>query len=122
MRNRNYLLLALVLCGTLGASSVWAQHRHSHSRTHVGVAIGVPAYWPYYTAPYPYAYPPYSYPYNYPPVIAVQPSPPVYVERGPGESEEEYFWYFCNNPHGYYPYVKECRTSWQRVTPSPQGN
>jgi len=120
MRNMKYFFLALALMGAAGASNVWAQHRHSS--THVGVVFGVPAYGPYYAAPYPYAYPYYPYPYNYPPVIAVQPTPPVYVEQGQENADTEHYWYFCNNPQGYYPYIKQCRTNWQRVTPFPQSN
>ncbi|MGN6148767.1 MAG: hypothetical protein ACTHPD_09535, partial [Rhizomicrobium sp.] len=30
-----------------------------------------------------------------------------------------YYWYYCNNPAGYYPYVKSCRGPWRAVTPTP---
>ena len=35
----------------------------------------------------------------------------------PGDSG--YYWYYCNNPAGYYPYVKSCRGPWRAVTPTP---
>ena len=28
------------------------------------------------------------------------------------------YWYYCQNPPGYYPYVQQCRVSWQ---PMPAG-
>jgi hypothetical protein len=58
-------------------------------------------------------YPPPAY-YYPPPQPA---APPVYVERiDPAESG---WWYYCEQSRGYYPYVKECPSGWQRVSPSP---
>lgn len=34
-------------------------------------------------------------------------------------SDGGYYWYYCNNPAGYYPYVKSCRGPWRAVTPTP---
>lgn len=119
MKIIQFFLLALGLAGMLGASGANAQHRHhSHSRASVGVVFGAP--WPYYGPPYPYYYP--YYPYPYPPVVTVPSSPPVYIERSQDEVESENYWYYCSNPKGYYPYIRECKTNWQRVTPVPQGN
>ena len=30
-----------------------------------------------------------------------------------------YYWYYCENPAGYYPYVQNCSGEWQAVPPSP---
>lgn len=125
MKGLKIFLPALGLIGTLGLGSANAQHgHHGHSHARVGVVIGGPGYGPYYGAPYPNYYPYYpyyppyySYPYyGYPPV---QTSPPVYVERGQDGTRGEYYWYYCSNPKGYYPYVRTCNTNWQRVTPVP---
>ena len=64
---------------------------------------------------YPYAYPYYApyyeYPYSaYPPLdnqIAV-----------PSEPQQSY-WYHCQDPEGYYPYVKSCPGGWAQVVPTP---
>jgi hypothetical protein len=115
MRGVKSILLALSVAAVCAPAV--AQYRHHHTHASVGFVFGAPAYGPYYgPAPYPY------YPYYYPPVIAVPASPPVYIERGPTDAGSENFWYYCANPQGYYPYVRECRTNWQRVTPTPQGN
>lgn len=54
-------------------------------------------------------------PYYYPPAPAVvQAPPPVYVEP---EQQQEYYWYFCQNPQGYYLYVKSCPGGWMKVVP-----
>jgi hypothetical protein len=58
-----------------------------------------------------------------PPVIVQPPPPPVYVER-PREPQAEPqhkpgLWYYCRNPQGYYPDVKECPGGWQAVEPQP---
>ena len=122
MRIAKLCLLILVISGVAGSSNAWAQHHGGHGRTYVGVSVGMPGYWPYYD-PYPYYpyYPYYGYPYAYPPVVAVQPAPTVYIERGQEQPGTGQYWYYCHNPEGYYPYVKQCSTNWEKVTPSPQG-
>ncbi len=57
------------------------------------------------------------YPYGYyeaPPVV-IQQEPPVYVQP---EQEEANYWYYCQNPQGYYPYVKSCPGGWMKVVPN----
>ena len=34
-------------------------------------------------------------------------------------AEEQYYWYYCRNPKGYYPYIKHCQDGWMKVIPSP---
>jgi hypothetical protein len=34
------------------------------------------------------------------------------------QSEEPSYWYYCQNPQGYYPYVKQCPSGWTKVPPS----
>ncbi|MEQ1529694.1 MAG: hypothetical protein ABL925_10280 [Methylococcales bacterium] len=68
---------------------------------------------------------PYYQPYYaYPPVITVQPSapPPIYIERDPvpvAPPPPSNYWYYCRNPEGYYPYVKQCQGNWEQVAPQP---
>ncbi|MEA5113136.1 MAG: OmpA family protein [Geobacteraceae bacterium] len=64
-----------------------------------GVWFG-PGWW----SPY---YPYYPYYLHYP----YYPAPPVVVPRPS-------YWYYCRDPEGYYPYVKQCPTGWMRVVPS----
>jgi len=90
---------------------------------HVGFEFlfGVPYSYPYYPPPYYY---PYSY---YPPVMAAPSQPPVYIEQGSAQpapqqaptTPENYYWYHCDKPDGYYPYIKECLGGWQKVVPTP---
>ncbi|MGD0585029.1 MAG: hypothetical protein ABSA86_04510 [Oryzomonas sp.] len=70
-------------------------------------------------ASYPhYAYP--YYPYAYPgPVVVQQPATEAYVQQAPQRSAESGYWYYCQNPEGYYPYVKKCPNGWMKVVPSP---
>ena len=57
--------------------------------------------WYFYPAPI------YPYPDPYlPPVVAAPP---------PGAPQ---YWYYCQNPPGYYPYVPQCAGPWQPVPPS----
>ena len=58
---------------------------------------------------------PFGVPYVYPPV-AVAP-PPVYVQPPPPQP----YWYYCDNPPGYYPYVQQCSGGWRQVNPVPPG-
>ena len=116
------LALGALAFGAAGPAP--ADHGHGHVHSHVGVGVVVDPFWfsPYYPGPYypgPYYYPPYYYP---PSVVAVPATPPVYIERDPAPQESTY-WYYCTQPAGYYPHVKECPGGWQPVSPqhSPEG-
>lgn len=63
----------------------------------------------------------FYYPYYYnPPVVNVIPeTPPVYIEKGQPQPLPANFWYYCQNPGGYYPAVKTCPGGWQQVAPVP---
>ena len=90
--------------GTVGSGT--AVHRHGRSHGHFGFFIGAPLFWP---PPY---YPYYGYPYRYPPAVVIERQPQVYIQREP------YYWYYCPEPSGYYPYVQNCPRGWQQVVPS----
>lgn len=72
--------------------------------------------YPYYGFGYPYYG--YGYPYYSQTIITTPPTPPVYVERG-APAQQSGYWYYCNNPQGYYPTVKECPGGWLQVAPEP---
>ncbi|HTX54221.1 MAG TPA: hypothetical protein VMD08_12465 [Candidatus Baltobacteraceae bacterium] len=95
-----WVLAALAL--VLAAPGFSAANGH----VSVGIGIGVPGYW----GPYPYAYP-----YYYPPApVVVQQAPPPVVVQPPAEPA---YWYYCQNPQGYYPYVQSCPHGWMKVVP-----
>ena len=75
-----------------------------------GLVLGGLAY-PYYAHPY------YPY-YDRAPVIIEQPPTDVYVQPAP-QAVEPTYWYYCQNPRGYYPYVAKCPNGWMRVVPAP---
>jgi len=52
-------------------------------------------------------------PYYAAPPVVVQQQPPVYAEPEPGQN----YWYYCQNPQGYYPYVNNCPGGWMKVVP-----
>lgn len=118
MRCIKYVIATMLVFGFAFSGSAWADH-YGHGGGHVGigVVIGGPAWgWPYYPPGY---YAPNYYP-AYPPTVIIQ-SPPVYIEQGaaaaaPAEATGNY-WYYCNSPQGYYPYIKECLAGWQKVVP-----
>ena len=81
-------------------------HGHDHVRSRIFFDIG-PLWWP--------GYPRYS-PYYYgPPAVVVTQPPTRYVQAPPPESES--YWYYCQSPEGYYPYVKKCPDGWMKVVP-----
>ncbi len=88
-------------------------HDRFRGHPHVGarVFIGPGFSWgdPWWWGPYPY-YDPY---YVAPPVVVPE-VPPVYVEPSPPAQQ---YWYYCPNPAGYYPYIKECPPGWMTVLP-----
>jgi hypothetical protein len=114
---KSLFALLLLAAAMAGSSSAWADRYHGgfHGgpRVGVGVVIGGP-YWGYRD---PFFYPPY--PYAYPPVVVTQ-DPPVYIEQGQAPAPQaSNDWFYCRNPEGYYPYVKQCPGGWQRVAPQP---
>ncbi|MGB8856681.1 MAG: hypothetical protein WCC58_08440 [Burkholderiales bacterium] len=82
-----------------------------HWRGNVGLYIGAPLFWPYYS----YA------PAYYPQPVVVAPAPQVvYVEQAPpvvAPPAAQQYWYYCGNPQGYYPNVQACPGGWQKVLP-----
>jgi hypothetical protein len=73
------------------------------------VFVGGPFWYPWgYGYPYAYPYPAYAAP-------VVEQPPPVYTQQAPPAQ----FWYYCQNPPGYYPYVGECAGGWLQVAPQP---
>lgn len=111
------LLLGLLLAVMSGVSVADRGHGghgghggHHGGHGHVGVGVVVNPFWfdPWY----------YPGPYYYPPaVVAVPTTPPVYIEREEGSPSA--YWYYCANPQGYYPDVKQCPAGWQPVAPLP---
>jgi len=64
---------------------------------------------------YPYYYRPwYLYDYYAPPPLIVRDQPRVYVQP---EQQPADYWYYCQDPQGYYPYVKKCPDGWMKVVP-----
>lgn len=72
------------------------------------------------------AYPYYAYPgavdYEAYPAYQAYPAapaaPPVYVQQN-GTTGAQGDWFYCQNPAGYYPYVRNCSQAWQRVPAQP---
>jgi hypothetical protein len=115
-------LILILVAGSVGsgvASADRGRFHHGH-RSHFGVFIGAP--WPWYHPP-PWNYPPaYYYDDYYPRTVIVPSSPSQYIERSEedsGSAPASGYWYYCRNPDGYYPYVKECPGGWQKVPPQP---
>lgn len=125
-------LFAILAMTSLAASAHGpGGHGHGHGgwRGNIGFYFGGPVgpspYWGY-----PYSYYPYPYGYVAPPVVITQPQPQVYIEQGSpapsvqsqpsqGSSQSQGYWYHCDQPEGYYPYVKECPAGWKAVSPTP---
>ncbi len=92
---------------------------------------GYPYAYPYgYPYAFPYGYPSgYPYPYPYPGGAPDPAQPPAYVERAPAPDAEPAppvaqtppagYWYWCSDPRGYYPTVRECPQGWLQVAPQP---
>jgi len=58
-----------------------------------------------------------------PPVYVPSYPAPVVVEPAPTYQQQpqtaQQYWYYCQDPQGYYPYVQQCPRGWQLVSPSP---
>ncbi len=97
--------------GVSARRTAWHGGFHGHGRVGVfvgpGVWWGAPGWW---APPYPY--------YAVPPMV-VSGAPSVYVQAEQPAPPPAY-WYYCQNPPGYYPYIKECPGGWMTVVP-PMG-
>jgi hypothetical protein len=114
VKQSKFILTGLAVIAMITGSSSWAHGHHSH-RTGFGVYLSVPLAGPYYYPPS-YYYPSYYYPG--PPVVMAPAAPTTYIEQEKPPASGGY-WYYCRNPQGYYPYVKNCLGSWQPVAPQP---
>lgn len=56
----------------------------------------------------------YPYWYQAPPPVIIQKEPRVYVQP---EQAEDNYWYYCPDPQGYYPYIRQCAGGWMKVVP-----
>ena len=109
-------LVTLGIVGVLLVMSPVPGYAWHRGRVFIRPSIVVPLgpYWgPYYWPPYPY----------YPPVV-VTPPPQVYVQPDPQTPNSlppaSAYWYYCEDPQGYYPQVQQCSGDWQPVAPTPQ--
>jgi hypothetical protein len=110
-------LAVVVMAGALPANADRGGHwghgggHFGHHGGHAEIVVGPGLWWPGWWDSYPY----YPY-YSSPPVIVQQP-PEIYVQPTP-QAEPSDYWYFCQDPKGYYPYVKKCPKGWLKVVPS----
>lgn len=84
--------------------------RHGYGCCGWGLGFVDPLWYPYPWGGYGYGYD-YAYPYEYgdPPADPVVAPPPP-----PAPS----YWYYCPDSRSYYPYVRQCPSAWQAVTPT----
>lgn len=122
MKTSTLVSVLVLACSLCGSSVALADRGHRHHRSHghvgIGLFLGSPLFYPpYYPSPFYYPY----YPYAPPPVVVTPAEPPVYIEQSPGAStaQQDDYWYYCDKPEGYYPYVPECAGGWRRVEPQP---
>ena len=110
--------LLVALAGVLASEPGQAHHR-SHVHVGVGFAYGYPYWGPGWWGPWG----PWYSPYYYPTTIVVPAQPMTYIEKGSAPASSapapESWWYYCDASKGYYPYVKDCPSGWQRVPPAP---
>src|SRR5262245_20759609 len=86
-------------------------HGHHHHQSVAFFGSGFTYPWWYYP-------PPYYYPYYQP--VVYESEPTNYVEQSSTPAVEPTgWWYYCDASRGYYPYVKECPSGWQRVPAVP---
>jgi hypothetical protein len=45
--------------------------------------------------------------------------PDYYYDYYDNYPEPSYYWYYCEDPAGYYPYIQQCNVEWQAVPPTP---
>jgi len=95
----------------------WYGPRYGWYGGSVGLYLGYP-YWGAW--PYPY-YAPYVATYSYPVDVGVGTGSYTQLpESTPGAGTapgSAYYWYYCTDPAGYYPYIQNCSKDWMTVVP-----
>jgi hypothetical protein len=122
MKKITTVILAAVFFMILG--SALPGYAWDHGRGHFGHRTGVvfgtrifvgPGFWgPWWYGP---AYPYYPYPYYGAPPAVVQQEPQVYIQQPDAQTQQPNYWYYCQNPQGYYPHVQQCPGGWMTVVP-----
>ncbi len=126
---KSILIYLIIVLPAIGIPNLASAHGGRIDRFNFGIHLGYPGYYGYnYYDPFydPFFYPPF---YNYPPVVVpiappviVPPTPPVYIQQqeAPAAAQPQTNdWYYCQDPEGYYPYIKQCPGGWMRVSPHP---
>lgn len=97
-------------------------HRHHHDHIFLGIGgFYDPWFW---GGPALYGYRGYGYftpYYSNPPIARIPAFPPIYVQQRETikAQPKTNYWYYCQNPEGYYPTIKECPGGWLQVAPQP---
>lgn len=135
MKHRPFLVLLIALLSaalTVPAHAGRGHYGGHHGNSHYGgrhagyyggswgVYLGLPLGWPGWYSPY-YGYPSYYYPPYYSSPVIVESQPRTYIERGDiaEDAGEPYYWYYCDKPRGYHPYIEKCPGGWKKVVPTP---
>jgi hypothetical protein len=117
------VFLALAAAGLLALPGL------AQARVYWSVGVGVPVYDGAYGSPwYPGwgggwydrwndPFPAYSWSIWSPPVVVER--QPVVVQSLPPGPAPQSFWYYCQSPAGYYPYVSVCPGGWTTVPATP---
>lgn len=117
------LVAATGLILSLSTSMAQAGPGHWHHGWHHGPHWSVGVYyapWPAYVGPV-YVTPGYTrYVEVAPATTTVYVEPQTSYVTPPPPQRTAPDWYYCSDPDGYYPYVRQCRLPWQRVPASPR--
>ncbi len=122
---------AVAMAAVTAATTVAVNWGHGHGGwygyPYYGYGFGYGFYDPFWPYPYYYPYGNYGYSYSYypPPVVETEPVlPPEDYLDAPvdGGNRQEQVWYYCEDPAGYYPYVRSCNGPWQAVPATPPGD
>ena len=98
----------------------------------IGFYYGGPGYWggwPGAWAAWPFAWDAaYAYGYSAAPMIVYDTAQPQsFIQQEPPAgvaaqaAPEASYWYYCTQPAGYFPYVKDCSQAWLKVVPQAPG-
>jgi hypothetical protein len=126
MKRKPFLVLLVALLGaalTLPAHAGGRGHYGGHYGGRYaghygggwGIYLGLPLGWPGWY------YPSYNYPPYYSSPMVVESQPQTYIERGDiaEDAGEPFYWYHCDKPRGYHPYIEKCPGGWKKVVPTP---
>jgi hypothetical protein len=113
------LVAVLIVAVVAPPADAWGRHHHRHFRVGPAGVLAAPLVVASALVAAPFIIAGSAIAAATHPVVV--PAPPVVIPAPPpvAVSATASYWYYCQSPRGYYPYVPQCPSGWLQVVPRP---